>query len=185
MQLGFEKLMSSYDISINDLDEDVQTGIKQLETLKKSVESKRRIGQEITTETLKKIKFLDSSIIREILDYIEENDLEEGNEEDEEDSNDNEFSDDNEENEEDSDENEEEDDENEYDMNLGDLLDQEFTAMKKSGKTEFSMDYLRSNSPNIYQVIWDNYDDGEENGIQTSNFTFTETEIGSQTFKIN
>jgi hypothetical protein len=181
MQLGFEKLMSSYDIELTDLDDDVQTGIKQLETLKKSVESKRRIGQEITPETLKKIKFLDSSIIREILDYIEENDLEEGSEEEEEDDND--FSDDNNDNEEEEEESDE--DENEYDMNLGDLLDQEFTAMKKSGKTEFSMDYLRSNSPSIYQVIWDNYDDGEENGIQTSNFTFTETEIGSQKFKLN
>jgi hypothetical protein len=181
MQLGFEKLLSSYEIDITDLDDDVQTGIKQLETLKKSVESKRRIGQEITPETLKKIKFLDSSIIREILDYIEENDLEEGNEEEEEHNDDfSEDDNDNEEEEEESDENE-----NEYDMNLGDLLDQEFTAMKKSGKTEFSMDYLRSNSPNIFQVIWDNYDDGEENGIQTSNFTFTETEIGSQKFKLN
>ena len=182
MQLGFEKLLSSYDIDITDLDDDVQTGIKQLETLKKSVESKRRIGQEITPETLKKIKFLDSSIIREILDYIEENDLEEDNEEEEEDDND--FSDDDNDNEEEEEE-ESDEDENEYDMNLGDLLDQEFTAMKKSGKTEFSMDYLRSNSPNIYQVIWDNYDEGEENGIQTSNFTFTETEIGSQKFKLN
>jgi hypothetical protein len=181
MQLGYEKLMSSYSIEITDLDEDVQTGIKQLDSLNKFVESKRKIGQKINPETLKKIKFLDSSIIRELLDYIEDNNLDEGEEEEEDDID---FSDDNYDNEEEEEE-ESDEDENEYDMNLGDLLDQEFTAMKKSGKTEFSMDYLRSNSPNVYQVIWDNYDEGEENGIQTSNYTFTETEIGSQIFKIN
>lgn len=183
MQLGYEKLMSSYNIEITDLDEDVQTGIKQLDSLNKFVESKRKIGQKINPETLKKIKFLDSSIIRELLDYIEDNNLDEGEEEEERDEDESDDIDDEKEDEE-YEEEEEESDENDNDMNLGDTLDQEFSLMKKSGNIEFSMDYLRSNSPNVYQVIWDNYDEGEENGIQTSNYTFTETEIGSQKFKL-
>jgi len=184
MQLGYEKLLRSYNIEVTDLDEDVQIGIKQLEDLKAKILSKRRIGQDVTPESMKKIKFLDSSIIREILDYIDDNDLEE--EDEEESISKNKFKEDEEEDKEEDEEEDEEEFQEAYnnDMSLGNTLDLEFQDLLKSGQSEFALDYFRSNAPTVYDVIFENYDNSEENGIETSNYTLIETSLGSQNFKL-
>jgi hypothetical protein len=193
MQLGYEKLLKSYNIEVTDLDEDVQIGIKQLEDLKAKILSKRRIGQDVTPESMKKIKFLDSSIIREILDYIDDNDLEEEDEEEDEEEepiSKNKFKEDEEEDKEEDEEEDEKEDEEEFqeaynnDMSLGNTLDLEFQDLLKSGQSEFTIGYFRSNAPTVYDVIFENYDNSEENGIETSNYSLIETSLGSQNFKL-
>jgi hypothetical protein len=43
-------------------------------------------------------------------------------------------------------------------------------------KSEWEIDELRSKAPLVYETIFDNYDDDEENGITTDNFSFMESE---------
>ena len=70
------------------------------------------------------------------------------------------------------------------DLETGNLLDSEFNSMFKNGMTQISLDSLRSNSPTSYEIIWSNYDNDDVNGIETSNYTLIETEIGSQKFNL-
>jgi hypothetical protein len=51
-------------------------------------------------------------------------------------------------------------------------------------KKQWAFDELEEESNLIYEIIFDNYGDGEENGIATDRFTFLETESGSEVFNL-
>lgn len=204
MQLGYEKLMDTYGISINDLPEETRIMIKTITILKKTAQGKMTIGETVSEGAIAKIKAQDKYIINDILDYIEEHDLEteddenegkndkndEENFEDSDDSNDDSDDDDSEDEEDDDDEDDsdDKDEENNGDMEdsfeIGDRLDAEFQELKNSGISEFSLNDLRVKSPTAYEIIFDIYEEGEQNGIQTNNFKLVETEAGSQKFRL-
>jgi len=56
------------------------------------------------------------------------------------------------------------------------IIDKELQAIFDKGKTKITSDELKSNCPKTYSIVWDNYKDGEENGVETSFFILEETE---------
>lgn len=204
MQLGYEKLMETYGIEVKDLPEETKIMIKTVDVLKKQMQGKLTIGENVSESAIAKIKAQDKYIITDLLDYIEENDLEREDDEDEgeddkddkeniedpDDSNDD-FDDDDSEDEEDDDDEDDSDDQGEEDQGgmedsfeIGDKLDLEFQELKGSGIAEISLNDLREKAPFVYEIIFENYEEGEQNGVQTSNFKLVETEPGSQKFTL-
>ena len=51
-------------------------------------------------------------------------------------------------------------------------------------RKEWTVDELGEESPLIYDIIFDNYDPQEENGISTNKYSMLETENESETFII-
>jgi hypothetical protein len=47
--------------------------------------------------------------------------------------------------------------------------------MFKSGKTSFNLEELKSLSKTAYEVIFNSYEEDEDNGIETTNFSLIET----------
>jgi len=198
MQLGYEKLMDEYDLTAEDFDKETQAGIRSITHLKNLIESKRRVGSKITPEAIDKIKFADKSLINEILDYIEDNDLDETDDEKNEDdleadtkggnadngdgSNDDA---DNEENDDREDEEGEDDMGDEGSADIGDILDNEFRNLLSQGMTNVRLDQLRGSAPKTYEIIWDEYENGEINGIETSFFRLVETAPDSLQFTLS
>lgn len=197
MQLGYEKLMDEYDLTAEDFDKETQAGIRSITHLKNLIESKIRVGSIITTEAIDKIKFADKSLISEILDYIEDNDLDKSDDDDKEDleadtkggnADNGDGSNDDADNEEDDDR---EDEEGENDMgdegstDIGDILDNEFRNLLSQGMTNVRLDQLRGSAPKTYDIIWESYENGEINGIETSFFRLVETAPDSLQFTLS
>lgn len=197
MQLGYEKLMDEYDLTAEDFDKETQAGIRSITHLKNLIESKIRVGSIITTEAIDKIKFADKSLISEILDYIEDNDLDKSDDDDKEDleadtkggnADNGDGSNDDADNEEDDDR---EDEEGENDMgdegstDIGDILDNEFRNLLSQGMTNVPLDQLRGSAPKTYDIIWESYENGEINGIETSFFRLVETAPDSLQFTLS
>ena len=55
--------------------------------------------------------------------------------------------------------------------------------MYKSGKSEWSLEEIKSAAPKTWNVIWDNYDADGENGVETSRFSLIETELKTFSLK--
>ena len=62
-------------------------------------------------------------------------------------------------------------------------VEAEIERLLEIGK-EWTVDELGEESPLIYDIIFDNYDPQEENGISTNKYSMLETENESETFII-
>ena len=165
MKLGYEKLLDKHDIDSNDLSNDVQLRIREITQLKNLILSKKRIGQNVSDITLDKLKEKDSELCDIILEDIEDLDFDENN---------------------DTDENQDETFENENfgDQETGILIDEELKMFSGTGQSTITLNNMKSIMPNVYDVIWESYEDNDENGISTSNFDLIETGKNSETFKL-
>lgn len=57
---------------------------------------------------------------------------------------------------------------------LGVLIEKELLEMHTSGKVDWHSDEIKVKYKNTYNTLFDNYVDGEENGIETTNFLLKE-----------
>lgn len=57
---------------------------------------------------------------------------------------------------------------------LGILIEGELAEMHTSGKADWHSDEIKAKYKNTYNTLFDNYVDGEENGIETTNFKLLE-----------
>lgn len=55
-------------------------------------------------------------------------------------------------------------------------IDEEILAAIKAGKTELSLEELKTTCPTTYSVVFDSYKEGEDNGVETSHFSAIEKE---------
>lgn len=165
MKLGYEKLLEKQDLDSNDLSNDVQLRIREITQLKNLILSKKRIGQNVSDITLEKLKEKDAELCDIILEDIEDLDLDDDNN---------------------SDENQDENFENENfgDQETGILIDEELKMFSGTGQSTITLNNMKSIMPNVYDVIWESYEDNDENGISTSNFDLIETGKNSETFKL-
>lgn len=165
MKLGYEKLLEKQNLDSNDLSNDVQLRIREITQLKNLILSKKRIGQNVSDITLEKLKEKDAELCDIILEDIEDLDLDDDN---------------------DSDENQDETFENENfgDQETGILIDEELKMFSGTGQSTITLNNMKSIMPNVYDVIWESYEDNDENGISTSNFDLIETGKNSETFKL-
>lgn len=176
MKLAFEKLLESHNLEVSELPKITQVEIREANSLKGLIDSKKNIGQKVTSETLQKLEDKDNAICDDILDYIDEDDSE-----DEEDD----FYEDATNSDSDDEEQEEDDDDSDDDDEDGVTIDQELHSLFKSGKTTLDFNYIRNNAPATYDCLFDTYGQDEENGINTSNYSIIETSPNSETFNIS
>jgi hypothetical protein len=173
MKLAFEKLIEKYDLEVSELPKITQVEIREINALKGLIESKRTIGQNVTPETMEKLKDKDSSIVDDILGYVEAQDSEEEEEEEETESDDSE------------DDSEEEEEEDNSDDEDGVSIDSELNELFKSGRTTLNFSQIRNFAPTTYECLFETYGKDEENGIITSNYSIIETSSNSETFNIS
>jgi hypothetical protein len=175
MELQYLNALEEYNLDVNDLPEDAQIGIEQINNVITSIQLCEKKGTIVKEATFKKLKAMDKWVYYEILDSVNETDKNEDEipfdeEEIIEELNEpvHEFQ---------NDEEEEDDDDNyaEGDKLLGDKIENDFEEMFKSGKTSFNLDELKSLSKTAYDVIFNSYEEDEDNGIETTNFSLIET----------
>ena len=179
MKLAFEKLIEKYDLEVSELPKITQVEIREINALKGLIESKRTIGQNVTPETMEKLKEKDSSIVDDILGYVEAQDSEEEEEEEETESDDSDDDSDDDSEEEEAEEEDNSDDEN------GVSIDSELNELFKSGRTTLNFSQIRNFAPTTYECLFETYGKDEENGIITSNYSIIETSPNSETFNIS
>jgi hypothetical protein len=68
---------------------------------------------------------------------------------------------------------------------VGMSIEQELEALYSTGKKSYSIDELADKTNKTYDVLFDNYEDDEENGIVTTKYSLIETKDGSFTLKLN
>jgi hypothetical protein len=56
----------------------------------------------------------------------------------------------------------------------GNQIEAELKKLMESNKFSYTIDELKNVAPITYEEIWDNYDDGEENGVGTKSFSIKE-----------
>ncbi len=159
MQYAYEKLMAENDLSYSELPEDAKLGIEAIKNIEKAVNMAEKKGKKISPQTMAKIKANDKWVVREILDYIEDED----NNSDEMPHDDDEIID-------------EIDDSNDPNKQLGYTIEGELEKMFATGKKEFELGEIKSQAPNTYKVLFDNFDENDDNGVETNRYRLIETD---------
>jgi len=159
MQYAYEKLMSEYDLSYSELPEDAKLGIETIKNIEKAVNMAEKKGKKISSQTVAKIKANDKWVVREILDYVEDEDKN---------SDDMPYEDD--------EIIEEIDDSNDPNKQLGFSIEAELEKMFSSGKKQFELSEVKSIAPNTYKVLFDNFDEEDDNGVETNRYRLIETD---------
>lgn len=166
MEFKYKKLMEENDLALNQIPEDAKTGIDEINKVLRGITMRERAGKKVLPGTLKKLATMDKWVTYEILDYLHDTDK---NDDDMPINADDVLK-----------------DLNKDDTpptppidlqpvdQLGLKIDQELDNFIQSGKTSFTIDEIRSSARNTYKEIWDNYEEGEENGIITSKYSLLE-----------
>jgi hypothetical protein len=166
---GYEKLMKDNNLSETKLGTDTRIGIKAIKESLKAIDRQKKsekFNGTINPKVYEKIKAIDRWVCRDIIDQLEgtdENDEEipfEADEVIDEIKNGN-----------NGDKKEVELSEQEK---KGNQIEAELKKLMESNKFSYTIDELKNVAPITYEEIWDNYDDGEENGVGTKSFSIKE-----------
>jgi len=172
MEFQYLKTMQENDLSISDLPEDAQTGIAEI---KKVLTALNMSKKNPTAAVQKKLKAMDKWVYYEILDFLHDTDK---NEDDipfdaqdviEPGKNANEGKD---------------GDQSTADP-LGLKIEQELDGLYASGNTVYSIEDLSTKAKETYNVLFDAYDEDEENGIVTTKYSLIEGKDKKFTLKLN
>lgn len=185
MELQYVKAMEEYGLRESQLSEDAKVGIATIKQSLKGVKLNEARGISISPKTIQKIKANDKWVYYEILDMV--NDTDENEDEmpyEEEEILDDLEVDDEDENEQPNEEEEEEEREQfmgrkveqEGDSKVGVVIEDDFKQMWEDGVRVVKLDDLKKLSKNAHNIIFDNYDESGDNGIETSHFTLIETD---------
>jgi hypothetical protein len=170
-QLAYQKLMADNQITLEELPNDAKHGIKELSKVVHAMAMTENRGQRTKPETIEKIKRNDKWLVREILDYMEDKDSDQGampidfNEIINEIEN-------------------QQTPEEKAKFEEGVTFESEMDAMVKSGKSAVTIDEIKSLAPKCYRKIFATYEDGQPNGIVTSKFSLLEDQSNKQTFTL-
>lgn len=168
MEFLYKKAMLEYDLSIDELPADAKIGIETINDILKSQRMLEKVGKSLTNKALAKLKTQDKWVYFEILDYVNDtdnNDDEAPNLEDVEEEIENKLNDT---------EEEEEEMEDEAPSEQGLKIEQEFETMFENGNTSCTIEEVRNFAPNTYNLLFDTYSEGGENGVVTSKFSLME-----------
>jgi len=154
---AYEKLLQEEKLTIDELPEDARIGIEAIKNIEKAISMSEKMGKVVSDKVKAKVLANDKWVTREILDYLEGKNTDRGalpnkpNEVIEE-------------------------IKIEQIDPKGVAIEEEITELLKSGETKFALESLKSKAPKAYDVIWLNYEEGEENGVRTSLYTIKESE---------
>jgi transcriptional regulator with XRE-family HTH domain len=160
---AYAKLMQQHNLTMEDLSDDAKIGISQIKDVEKGIRMTEARGKSITPATISKIKAMDKWIVSEILDSINDTD-----------DNDDDMPFDADDIEEDLN-NPDNPNESPENTALGTKIDVDLRKAFESGKTTITFDELKTISPTAWKVVFDNYDDSGDNGLETSHFSLLET----------
>lgn len=178
MELRYEKAMEEYDLSYADLSEDAKTGIDGIKDVLKGISMLEKKGKKVTQKTMNKLKAMDKWVYFEILDQVHGTDKNE----DEMPEDPDEVIDEIKEQASGSSESDKPKEQTPEEK-LGYEIDAELKKMFESGKKEWSIEEVKSSAKKTYNVLFDTYEEGDENGIKTTNYSLLEQ--GEQTFVIS
>lgn len=159
MEYLYEEAIRENGLKVSDLPEDAQFGISQIKEVEKAINMLEKSGKKPSDRVLKKIQTFDKWVYFEILDFIQ------GEDENEEKSK-------NEIRGEAEDIKQEISNENKVDK-LGVAIDAELDKMFEK-KRDWSIDEIKSVAKNTYKAIFDGYEIGEKNGVETTHYSFVE-----------
>lgn len=163
MELQYEKALKEHNLSMSELPEDAVVGIENIKEVLKGINILQSRGVKPKEKTLKKLKAMDKWVYYEILDYLHETDKNE---------------------EEIPYESDEVLDELEKDGGVKNnqidstalKIEKELEELFKNGITNISSEELKNKAKLTYVSMFDNYEEGEENGVQTSKYSLIETD---------
>lgn len=178
MELRYEKAMEEYNLSYADLSEDAKTGIDGIKDVLKGIAMLEKRGKKVTQKTMNKLKAMDKWVYFEILDQVQGTD----ENEDEMPEDPDEVVDEIKEQASGGSESEKPKEQTPEEK-LGYEIDAELKKMFESGKKEWNSEEVKSTAKKTYGVIFDTYEEGEQNGIKTSNYSLIEK--GEQVFLIS
>jgi hypothetical protein len=165
MELQYKKELEKHNLSVSDLPEDAQTGIEQINDVLRAFNMLEKKGKNPTAKALKKLKAMDKWVTYEIYDYLQDTD-----------ENDDEIPFDADDVKDDlqtsSNGNEQNNGVNVDPVGL--QIDAELEQLYASGKTVYSIEELGEKASETYNILFDAYKEGDENGIVTSRFSLIE-----------
>jgi hypothetical protein len=178
LELQYVAELEKRGLQVKDLPEDAKTGVKEINKALSFIKMNEGKGKKTSPDAIKKIKAMDKWVLYEIYD------MESG-----EDKNEDEIPYESEDIKDDLDEDENEPKKFEADGNEknqpakqvqsnvdGSKVDLELDGMYKSGKSDWTIGEIKNTAKNAYNAIFDVYDENEENGIKTTNYSLLETE---------
>ena len=158
MQYGYEKMMDEYDLEYSELPKDAKVGIQAIKKIEKAIHMAESKGNDISQDTIEKIRANDRWVMSEILDYVNDTD-----------DNDDDMPYDEEEIVEDLKE-----DGKKIIPQINLQIEDELKSLYSTGQRKFTIDELGDSAQTVYNAIFDHYDDDEDNGVQTSNYSLIE-----------
>lgn len=168
---AYEKLMAEHKLTVAELPADAQIGIKSIKDIETAVRLTEKKGKTVKPATMEKIQAFDKWVVREILDYI-----------DDEDTNGKapdaqtiikEIKDDSADSGKGTPAADTKKDEPEVDAQ-GLICDKEFAEMLKAGKSEVTLDELKQLAPTAYDIIFKHHTNDLTNGITTTYYVLSE-----------
>lgn len=165
MKYAYEKLMEENNLTLSELPSDAKQGINQIKKIEKAIKMVQSRGKSVSKDVIEQVRVNDKWIVREILDYLEDKDVERGELpnsaedviEDLNESNDN---------------------EPKVDA-IGLKIDKELKALFDAGKTLLTGEEIRDNARNTFEVIFDTYAKDGENGVVTTYYALIENAEGN------
>lgn len=170
-ELAYQKLMRDNQITLEELPTDARIGIKSVDKIAHAIKMTEQRGQKTTSETLDKLKANDKWVVREILDYMEEKDSNQG-------------AIPNNANDVVKEINSTMSPEEKTKFDEGVRLEGEMAELTKSGKTNFTAEELNKMAPKCFKKIFETYEEGQPNGIGTTKFSLIEDKTNLKTFNL-
>lgn len=184
---AYQALMAEHKLTISELPADARIGIDSIYQIEKAISMAEKKGKKVKQSTLDKLKANDKWTVREILDYVEEKTtktntaplpnpatvvvaeivatttvVDDGKTTTADTTNTTVVV--------------------EPDAK-GVKIDAELKVVFDSGKTEITLDEMKSLSPTAYNTIFDTYDASGDNGVETTHYSLIETSEKKFTLK--
>jgi hypothetical protein len=181
MELAYKKLIADEKLEIKELPRAAQVGINQLNQIETGIRLTEKRGHKVTNEVLEKVKVNDKWVVQEILEYLEtkgatpkgtpppaqtpeekkaeeakviphkaEEVIQEIKEE-----------------------------EAAAEVKVderGVRIDAEVKSLLEANVSKLTFDEMKAKAPHTYSFVFDNYEEGKENGVETSYHKVQETE---------
>jgi hypothetical protein len=173
MELQYVKELEKYDLQVKNLPEDAQTGIKEIKKALSFIKMGEAKGKTTSPDAIKKIRAMDKWVCYEIYDVVEDTDENEDEIPFESEDIQDDLEDDSDENKDDQPQNVKQVVKTNAD---GNKINLELIELGKSGKNEYTIAEIKSAAPTTYKAIFDVYEKGEQNGVQTNTYSLIEFE---------
>jgi len=182
MELKYKQAIQNNNLSVGELPEDAQTGIDNINDVLRALNMLEKKGKKPTAKTLRKLKAMDKWVHYEILDYLHDTDKNVDEIPHDSDEIVDDIKDDIKTDTTTTNDDEKKPVELDDHTKLGLKIEEGFSKMI-SEKSEWDIEEIRKNNKPAYDLLFDTYEEDEENGITTSNYSLIEQEDLSYTLK--